>query len=265
MKQSDDPVPQLYDNPDESSCANESVIEEESQYTVSRILKICADAERDGGNGGTTNCQVAGFAVPNDRNIDPTMQLGNAYHSLNMPVCAIEGETSHHIMPNTVTTLVHNITADKPFPTFDKTTTDSNVTKANKKSRRKNRKNPFIDDEAAVFADDGTTGEESDDDEFATQWMISEVDDDDNSIIDMKAEYLQSIKSPIGQQRFRIDYRNTAAPQNIFSQAVSPDQSQYEKVCDFLLRFPYFFEFYGLFSNGNIFILFTEFIRGRQR
>lgn len=49
----------------------------------------------------------------------------------------------------------------------------------------------------------------------------------------MQAKYLQSIKSPIGQQRYRIGYRNTIATQDIFSQFVAPDQSKYEEVRGF--------------------------------
>lgn len=44
---SDDQEAQLYNNLNMSICGNESLVEEQSQYTVTRILKICEDAERE--------------------------------------------------------------------------------------------------------------------------------------------------------------------------------------------------------------------------
>lgn len=38
---------QLFNNLNKSICGNESLVEEQSQYTVTRILKICEDAERE--------------------------------------------------------------------------------------------------------------------------------------------------------------------------------------------------------------------------
>lgn len=43
---SDEREAKLCDNLNKSICGNESLIEEESQYTVSRILKICEDADK---------------------------------------------------------------------------------------------------------------------------------------------------------------------------------------------------------------------------
>lgn len=47
--QSDDQETQLCKNLNKSICGNDNLIEEKSQYTVSRILKICEDAERERG------------------------------------------------------------------------------------------------------------------------------------------------------------------------------------------------------------------------
>lgn len=50
---SDEKQSKLCDTLNKSVCGNENLIEEESQYTVSRILKICEDAER----GGNDKCE----------------------------------------------------------------------------------------------------------------------------------------------------------------------------------------------------------------
>lgn len=173
--QSEDQETQLYNNLNKSICGNESLVEEQSQYTVTRIMKICEDAERERKGGemksnsdfvtprrkrlyiGSVddlfcdddeddndaygdhiiNSQVVDVALSSSNETinydvdDALSQHKNAHHSTNLFRDSIEGEASHHMLPNAAVTAVANTKSDELFSTYNETVANSSKMTAN--------------------------------------------------------------------------------------------------------------------------------------
>ncbi|XP_008557361.1 Fanconi anemia group M protein [Microplitis demolitor] len=102
------------------------------------------------------------------------------------------------------------------------------------KNRKKRKRNGFIDDEAEVSGDDHSPGHSGDDDDGADlEDFVSYSQYHDNSV-DMKAHYLQSVKSPRRPGKFLIRKPKSPPPDlRIYSQIIpdEPNTYLYDSFC----------------------------------
>lgn len=150
----------LCDNLNKSVCGNESLAEEESQYTVSRILKICEETERDkcgpvnvestvkrrkrlyigsindlicddgdDDDDAIINSQIIGVSISSsddtiNYDVDDAIEHHhNPHHSTNLFKDTIEGDVSHR--SNAPAKSVTCAKSDELFSTYNETTVNS--------------------------------------------------------------------------------------------------------------------------------------------
>lgn len=114
----------------------------------------------------------------------------------------------------------------RPQKVINKKVTGNDAATGKKPKRSSRKKSNFIEHEADVSADIANSSDES---ENSSLDHLDESFIDDQTQVPNKTFYLQTVRSPVNPAKFKIGHTNHVRYSEVFSQAVSEDEADYEQ------------------------------------